>query len=103
MILALQIIGILFMLTLIFIGIWSFILANKAYSQIKYKNYLLEKISNRLAILTETTYDKKNSDSDLSDLNTDDKEEIFDTYADLFTDKDSDLDSNILIDKENEQ
>ncbi|MGL4454042.1 MAG: hypothetical protein ACRCTZ_23065 [Sarcina sp.] len=53
MTIAVQIIAILFMLTLIFIGIWSFIIANKAYNQFKYKNYLLEKIANHLALITE--------------------------------------------------
>lgn len=85
MILAVQITGILFMLTLMFIGIWSFVLANKAYNQIKYKNYLLEKISNRLAILTETAHDSSISFSNLTNSNIDAKEEILDTYDDLLT------------------
>lgn len=85
MILAVQIIGILFMLTLMFIGIWSFVLANKAYNQIKYKNYLLEKISNRLAILTETAHDSSISISNLTNSNIDAKEEILNTYDDLMT------------------
>ena len=53
MTIAVQIIAILFMLTLMFIGIWSFVIANKAYNQFKYKNYLLEKMTNQLAIITE--------------------------------------------------
>lgn len=53
MTIAVEIIAIIFMLTLMFIGIWSFIIANKAYSQFKYKNYLLEKISNQLTIANE--------------------------------------------------
>ncbi|MGL4654516.1 MAG: hypothetical protein ACRCWM_01315 [Sarcina sp.] len=56
MTIAVQIIAILFMLTLMFIGIWSFIIANKAYNQFKYKNYLLEKIANHLAIITEKSF-----------------------------------------------
>lgn len=59
MTIAVQIIAILFMLTLMFIGIWSFIIANKAYNQLKYKNYLLEKISNHLAIITEKSLDEQ--------------------------------------------
>lgn len=57
MTIAVQIISILFMLTLMFIGIWSFIIANKAYNQLKYKNYLLEKVSSHLAIMTEKSLD----------------------------------------------
>lgn len=61
MTIAVQIIAILFMVTLMFIGIWTFVIANKAYKQVKYKNYLLEKIANRLAIMTEAVYDDKNT------------------------------------------
>ena len=61
MTIAVQIIAILFMVTLMFIGIWTFVIANKAYKQVKYKNYLLEKIANRLAIITEAVYDDKNT------------------------------------------
>lgn len=60
MTIAVQIIAILFMVTLMFIGIWTFVIANKAYTQVKYKNYLLEKIANRLTIITEAVYDDKN-------------------------------------------
>ncbi|WP_297437492.1 hypothetical protein [uncultured Clostridium sp.] len=58
MTIAVQIIAIIFMLTLMFIGIWSFVIANKAYNQFKYKNYLLEKIANQLALLTENSLSK---------------------------------------------
>ncbi|WP_066871656.1 hypothetical protein [Clostridium mediterraneense] len=61
MTIAVQIIAILFMVTLMFIGIWTFVIANKAYKQVKYKNYLLEKIANRLSIITEAVYDDKNT------------------------------------------
>lgn len=44
-------IGILFMLTFMFIGIWLFIIALKAYNQLRYKNYILEKISQKLDAL----------------------------------------------------
>lgn len=50
MFIALEIIGILFMLTFILIGIWSFIILNKVYGQLKYKNYLIEKINHNLTI-----------------------------------------------------
>ncbi|MBY0757418.1 hypothetical protein K5V21_18495 [Clostridium sardiniense] len=43
-----SIIGILFMLTFMFIGIWLFIIALKAYNQLRYKNYILEKMSQKL-------------------------------------------------------
>lgn len=48
------IIGIIFMLTFMFIGIWLFIVALKAYNQLRYKNYILEKISHHLDLLCKT-------------------------------------------------
>lgn len=51
------IIGIIFMLTFMFIGIWLFIVALKAYNQLRYKNYILEKISHNLDLLCKTNQD----------------------------------------------
>ncbi|MCR6514866.1 MAG: hypothetical protein ACRDCB_14420 [Clostridium sp.] len=48
---ATSIIGIIFMLTFMFIGIWLFIIALKTFSQIRYKNYILEKINQNLSII----------------------------------------------------
>lgn len=45
MILAVEIVGLLFMVTVLFIGIWSFVLMIKMYNQMKYRNYILEKLS----------------------------------------------------------
>lgn len=47
------IIGIVFMLVFMFIGIWLFIVALKAYNQLRYKNYILEKINQSLNNLCE--------------------------------------------------
>ena len=52
MLLALEIIGIIFMLTLIFVAVWGFILANQAYNQMRYQNYLLEKITQNIYMLS---------------------------------------------------
>lgn len=51
------IIGIIFMITFMFIGIWLFIVALKAYNQLRYKNYILEKISHNLDLLCKTNQD----------------------------------------------
>lgn len=51
MTLAVQIIAILFMLTIMFIAVWGFIIANQFYSQIKYQNYLLEKIAENISLI----------------------------------------------------
>lgn len=47
------IIAILFMLVFIFIGIWLFILAIKSHRQLRYQNYILEKICQKLNILSD--------------------------------------------------
>lgn len=51
MVLVLQILAILFMITLMFIGIWGFILANQSYNQLRYQNYLLEKLTQNIYML----------------------------------------------------
>lgn len=51
MLLVLEIFGLVFMFSIVFLSIWGFILINKLLLQIKYKNYLLEKISDELSIL----------------------------------------------------
>ena len=47
-----EIMAIIFMLTLMFIGIWGFILMMKIYNQLKYRNYILEKLSQNVYMLT---------------------------------------------------
>ena len=42
------IVGIVFMIIFMFIGIWLFIVALKAYHQLKYKNFILEKIYQKM-------------------------------------------------------
>ena len=44
LIITIQIIAILAMLIFIFIGIWGFILLIKIFNQLRYKNYLMEKL-----------------------------------------------------------
>ncbi|MFA9399072.1 MAG: hypothetical protein ACERKV_12530 [Clostridiaceae bacterium] len=52
MILTLEIIGIIFMVTFIFISIWCFILLTKIFEQIKYENYLMEKLNEHISLLS---------------------------------------------------
>lgn len=58
------IVGIVFTVLFMFIGIWLFIVALKAYHQLKYKNFILEKI-----------YQKMNNDK-----NTVDNDALSDTF-----------------------
>jgi hypothetical protein len=48
MILALEIIGILCMFTFMFVLIWGFITANQILNQLRYKNYLMEKLTQHI-------------------------------------------------------
>lgn len=43
------IIGIVFMCVCMFIGIWLLVIAHKTYRQFRYKNYILEKISENIS------------------------------------------------------
>ena len=47
-----EIISIIFMLTLMFIGIWGFVIVIKMYNQLKYRNYILEKLSQNVYMIT---------------------------------------------------
>ncbi len=71
MILALEIIGLLCMLTLMFVGIWGFILANQAYSQLRYQNYLLEKLTQNIYMLTCKKEDTNKNNKDEENLSLD--------------------------------
>lgn len=72
------VIGILFMLTFMFIGIWLFVIALKTYNKFCYNNYILEKISENLRNLNldreEYSYedflnDNTQDEFDISELN----------------------------------
>ncbi|MBU5592067.1 hypothetical protein KQI89_09820 [Clostridium sp. MSJ-4] len=51
MLLAVEIIGIITMITLSGVSILSFIVLNKILSQLKYKNYLLEKMTQNIYMM----------------------------------------------------
>jgi hypothetical protein len=52
MILAIEILGILCMCTLMFVLIWGFITVNQILNQLKYKNYLMEKLTEHIYSLS---------------------------------------------------
>ena len=61
----LKILIIVSIVTFTFIGIWSFILFNSLYSQIRYRNYLLEKVSHNIHTLSNNfkkLYEQQNKD-----------------------------------------
>lgn len=94
MTLAVQVVAILFMLIMIFLGIWSFVIANKAYRQIKYKNYLLEKIAHNISLIRnkEKIFDNLNAMDD-SVSYSEIKENLLD--KDIKTDTELEEDTNI--------
>jgi len=49
----LEILGILSMLTIMFVAIWGFIVAKQTYAQMKYQNYLLEKLTQNIYMLVQ--------------------------------------------------
>ncbi|MBW9158081.1 hypothetical protein [Clostridium tagluense] len=82
LILTIKIIAICAMLTFMFIGIWGFILLIKIYDQLRYKNYLMEKLIHNTSKLSLTheniaqpkkdieTYDTFNlTEKEILDLN----------------------------------
>jgi hypothetical protein len=55
MLLLLEITGLVALVTFLFVSIWGFILMNQIFGQIRYRNYLMEK-------LTQYVYMLKNKD-----------------------------------------
>ena len=60
-----QIIAILSMLTFMFIGIWGFILLIKIFNQLRYKNYLMEKLIHTTSRLSLSNENKEYPKDDL--------------------------------------
>ncbi|MEY8764129.1 MULTISPECIES: hypothetical protein [Clostridium] len=52
MLLVIEIFGILTMCTIIFVSIWGFITVKQALSQLKYKNYILEKLAQYIHMIS---------------------------------------------------
>ena len=66
LIITIQIMAILTMLTFMFTGIWGFILLIKIYDQLRYKNYLMEKLiqsTSKLSLTHKNTDDVKVKDT----------------------------------------
>ncbi|MBE6051202.1 MAG: hypothetical protein E7214_11305 [Clostridium sp.] len=76
------IVGILFMATFMFIGIWLFIVALKAFQQMRYNNYILEKIHEKLDVISTntTSYSKEDlineNKSSINEFDLDNEENI---------------------------
>ena len=66
LILTIQIIAILSMLTFMFTSIWGFILLIKIYNQLRYKNYLMEKLAQNTYKLS-LNHDKDSTKKEVPD------------------------------------
>lgn len=75
------VIAIIFMVVFMFIGIWLFIVALKAYKQLRYKNYILEKINQKLDVVHKSAFNNEESSTseeanDLNHINISDFEKL---------------------------
>lgn len=78
------IIGIIFMATFIFIGIWLFIIALKSYNQLRYRNYILEKIHQCLsAINKKENFSVDDIDLDFDELNEEENVSSFENIKNI--------------------
>lgn len=62
------VVAIIFMVVFMFIGIWLFLVALKAYKQLRYKNYILEKINQKLGVSRKTSSNGENTTSGEIDI-----------------------------------
>lgn len=51
MLIALEIFALITMCTLIFVSIWGFIILKQIFNQVKYKNYLMEKLTQHIYMI----------------------------------------------------
>jgi hypothetical protein len=63
MILTIEILAILTMCTIMFILVWGFITLNQMLSQLKYKNYLMEQLTQHMHTLAQRYSDFLDEDS----------------------------------------
>lgn len=78
---AFLIVLIVFMCVFMFIGIWSFVVYLKSYRQKRYQNYILEKISQKLSLISDNI-DNSDKDSKYAYLTGDEDFEFSDNEID---------------------
>ena len=78
---AFLIVSIVFMCVFMFIGIWSFVVYLKSYRQKRYQNYILEKISQKLSLISDNI-DKSDKDNKYAYLTGDEDFEFSDNEID---------------------
>ena len=61
MLLLVQVVSIVFMITLMLVGVWGFIVLNQIFGQFRYKNYLLEKIAQNINMMANKNHSDNNT------------------------------------------
>ena len=61
LIIILEAFAILFALTFIFVGIWGFILMHRIFNQLRYKNYLMERVVDNLSSIAKINKPSQNN------------------------------------------
>lgn len=61
MLLLVQVVSIVFMITLMLVGVWGFIVLNQIFGQFRYKNYLLEKIAQNINMMANKNSSENNT------------------------------------------
>jgi len=62
------VVAIVFMIVFMIIGVWLLLVALKAYKQLRYKNYILEKINQKLGVSRKTSPNGENTTSEEMDI-----------------------------------
>jgi len=64
MLLFIEILGILTMFTIVFVLIWGFVILNQIFGQLRYKNYLMEKLIQTISLQNKVVSKKEQTQDD---------------------------------------
>lgn len=67
MLMVIEIFGILTMFTIMFISIWGFIILSQIFGQLRYKNYLMEKLIQTISLQNKDV-NKKEQNKDITTI-----------------------------------
>ncbi|MFL0246486.1 hypothetical protein [Candidatus Clostridium stratigraminis] len=63
MLLVIELFGILTMFTIVFVLIWGFIILNQIFGQLRYKNYLMEKLIQTIGLQNKVVTKKEQNEA----------------------------------------
>lgn len=64
MLLVIEVFGIFTMFTIVFVLIWGFIILNQIFGQLRYKNYLMEKLIQTISLQNKVLPKKEQSEAE---------------------------------------